>query len=162
MFQRYETRRPDFPFLFLLVMEAFSSMLKKAGMVGAVRGLVLPNEGPTLTHLLYADDYVIMGEWGINNIKNVARLLSCFYLVSGLKINLRKSSLVGLGLSQAEVTDMAIIVLLTVKWERSLLSILGFLVGAKMHRIINWKSVFDYFEARLALWKSSLLSIGGE
>ncbi|KAJ0476786.1 putative reverse transcriptase zinc-binding domain-containing protein [Helianthus annuus] len=30
-----------------------------------------------------------------------------------------------------------------------------------MNRVNNWKPVYDIFESRLALWKSSLLSIGG-
>ncbi|XP_021995935.1 uncharacterized protein LOC110893123 [Helianthus annuus] len=133
-------------------------LMRKASSVGAIRGFVLPNDGPTLTHLLYVDDCVIMGEWGHNNIRNVARLLRCIYMVSSLKINLNKSELIGLGMNPADVADMALV--LNCKVGDPVCSSWG-LVGAKMNRIINWKSVFDTFKARLALWKSSLLSIRG-
>ncbi|XP_021975185.1 uncharacterized protein LOC110870307 [Helianthus annuus] len=98
---------PISPFLFLLVMEAFSSVIKKACRVGAFRGIQLPKEGSVLSHLLYTNDSVLIGEWARNNIKKVALLLRCFYMCSGLKINMNKSSLFGVGVGVSEVEDMA-------------------------------------------------------
>ncbi|KAM0042735.1 putative RNA-directed DNA polymerase [Helianthus debilis subsp. tardiflorus] len=150
---------PISPFIFLIVMEALSSMIRKASRVGALRGIVLPNDGPVLTHLLYADDCVIMGEWARNNIKNVALLLRCFHICSGLKINLKKSSLFGVGVEDLVVEEMASMVNCSV--GRIPFIHLGVPVGAKMCRVASWKSIFDIFEARLALWKVPLVSLGG-
>ncbi|KAJ0539673.1 putative RNA-directed DNA polymerase [Helianthus annuus] len=150
---------PISPFLFLLVMEAFSSMVKKACGVGALRGVSLPKEGPVLSHLLYADDCVLIGEWARNNIKKVTLLLRCFYICSGLKINMKKSSLFGVGVAPSDIEEMADLLNCSVGSMPFLH--LGILVGAKMSRVANWNFIFDIFESRLALWKASLLSIGG-
>ncbi|XP_022030239.1 uncharacterized protein LOC110931140 [Helianthus annuus] len=82
---------PILPFLFIIVMEAFSGMMKKACDIGAFDGLRMPNDGTVLSHLLYADDTKLMGEWSSSNFKNMKRILRIFYLCSGLKLNLYKS-----------------------------------------------------------------------
>ncbi|XP_022013905.1 uncharacterized protein LOC110913377 [Helianthus annuus] len=140
-------------------MEAFSSMIKNVSRAGMIKGIRLPNGGPVLDHLLYADDCILMGEWGDNNILNIARLLRFFYLGSGLKINLSKSTLYGIGVSHSEVLEKASV--LRCRSGEVPFVHLGVLVGSRMTKKENWKAVFDIFETRLALWKSSLLSIRG-
>ncbi|XP_021974590.1 uncharacterized mitochondrial protein AtMg01250-like [Helianthus annuus] len=78
---------PLSPFLFIIGMEAFSCIMKKAIEVNLFHWFISPNEGPTKSHLLFADDALILGEWSSINVLNLARLLRCFHLVSGLKIN---------------------------------------------------------------------------
>ncbi|XP_022030551.1 uncharacterized protein LOC110931463 [Helianthus annuus] len=129
-------------------------MIRRASRVSALRGIILPNKGPVLRHLLYADDCVLMGEWASNNIKNVALLLRCFYLFSDLKINLRRSSILGFGLETSEVEMMASV--LKCKAGVTPFVHLGVMVRAKISRVANWKFVFDIFEARFSLWKASM------
>ncbi|KAM0043509.1 putative RNA-directed DNA polymerase [Helianthus debilis subsp. tardiflorus] len=71
------------PFIFIIAMEALSGFMKKAASIRSISGINLPNNGPVLTHLMYADDVVFTGEWGENNIRNIMRLMRCFYLISG-------------------------------------------------------------------------------
>ncbi|XP_021992095.1 uncharacterized protein LOC110888906 [Helianthus annuus] len=78
---------------------------------------------------------------------------------SGLKINLGKSNLYGIGVDAAEVGAMTDIV--GCKQDSLLFKYLGLKVGANMNRVVNWRPVYDIFESRLALWKSALLSFGG-
>ncbi|XP_022026958.1 uncharacterized protein LOC110927989 [Helianthus annuus] len=52
------------PFLFIIVMEAFWGLIKKASYIGAFDGVRLPKNGPVLSHLLYADDAMFMGILG--------------------------------------------------------------------------------------------------
>ncbi|XP_076912816.1 uncharacterized protein LOC143571213 [Bidens hawaiensis] len=77
-FQCYKGLRqgdPISPFLFIIVMEAFSCMLRRANEVGVFNGIKTLRNEPTLSHLFYADDAMIMGEWSPGYVKNVARLL---------------------------------------------------------------------------------------
>ncbi|KAI3704850.1 hypothetical protein L1987_75079 [Smallanthus sonchifolius] len=150
---------PISPFLFLIVMEGFSSMVRKASRSGVLRGIMLPNNGPILTHLLYADDCVLLGEWSGINIKNMALLLCCFYIVSGMQINMGKSSLIGIGVSSRQVESMAMV--LNCKTGAIPFIHLGVMVGARMSRVENWKSVLEVVESRLTLWKAATLSVGG-
>ncbi|KAJ0568258.1 putative RNA-directed DNA polymerase [Helianthus annuus] len=74
---------PLSPFLFLLVMEALSSIFCKAGLEGIFKGIQTPNNGPVMSHLFYADDALILGDWDRENLKNVARCLRIFLLMLG-------------------------------------------------------------------------------
>ncbi|KAJ0702066.1 putative RNA-directed DNA polymerase [Helianthus annuus] len=150
---------PISPFLFVAVMEALSCLLVKAREVGIFSGIQLPNDGPLLSHLFFADDALIIGKWEENNAMNIVRILRCFHVCSGLKINLGKSNLFGIGVEAAEVKAMADIV--GCMPESIPFKYLGLKVGANMNRVSNWRPVFEIFESRLALWKSSLLSFGG-
>ncbi|XP_076926299.1 putative mitochondrial protein AtMg01250 [Bidens hawaiensis] len=98
---------PLSPFLFLVVTEALSCMMKKAGELGTIDGIRIPHGEVVITNLLYADDAMVMGEWSQRNINNVARILRCFRLCSGLKINFHKSKLYGCEVSNLEISRMA-------------------------------------------------------
>ncbi|MFS7950995.1 putative RNA-directed DNA polymerase [Helianthus anomalus] len=150
---------PISPFLFLVVMEALSCLINKAVEVGMFSGIRLPEGGPLLSHLFFADDALVIGEWHEENVINMVRLLRCFHVCSGLKINLEKSGLFGVGVEASEVGQMAGVV--GCRAESFPFKYLGLKVGANMNRVSNWRPIFDIFESRLALWKSTLLSFGG-
>ncbi|MFS8007526.1 putative RNA-directed DNA polymerase [Helianthus anomalus] len=150
---------PLSPFLFLIVMEVLSCCFEKAVMIGVVPGVYLPNNGPVLSHLFYADDALIIGDWREDTIKNIVRILRGFHICSGLKINLSKSNIYGIGSSEVELDLMAA----RIGCNKDVLPFkyLGISVGANMNRISSWSPVIDIFKCRLSLWKASVLSIGG-
>ncbi|MDV3153228.1 MAG: reverse transcriptase domain-containing protein, partial [Candidatus Phytoplasma australasiaticum] len=150
---------PISPFLFIIMMEAFSCLMSKASQLGMFDGVVLPNGGPVLSHLLYADDAMLMGEWSDFNFDNMRRILRIFYLCSGLKINLHKSVLYGIGVDNDEVRIQA--ESLRCKPGPLPFSYLGIKVGANMNRVANWEPVINTCRKRLSKWKASSLSIGG-
>ncbi|KAJ0611749.1 putative RNA-directed DNA polymerase [Helianthus annuus] len=140
-------------------MEALSASFRKAEEIGAVTGFRLPNNGPSLSHLLFADDALVVGEWSEVSICNVVRILRCFHICSGLRINLSKSSIIGVGIGDADLASSAMA--FGCRVEKLPFKYLGLPVGANMNRISNWRTVIELFESRLSLWKASLLSIGG-
>uniref|UniRef100_A0A251UDF3 Putative RNA-directed DNA polymerase, eukaryota, Reverse transcriptase zinc-binding domain protein n=1 Tax=Helianthus annuus TaxID=4232 RepID=A0A251UDF3_HELAN len=150
---------PISPFLFILVMEALSYMFDKEKSEGLLVGIQTPRNGPVVSHLFYADDAIIMGEWSRSNITNVVRILRVFHICSGLKINIAKSNLYGVGVSNGDLSDMANII--GCQAEEFPFRYLGLTVGANMNRVVNWKPVYDIFDTRLAKWKAGLLSMGG-
>ncbi|KAJ0937659.1 putative reverse transcriptase zinc-binding domain-containing protein [Helianthus annuus] len=111
------------------------------------------------THLFYADDAIIMGEWSKENIRNVVRILKCFHLCSGLRINLGKSNLIGVGVQPGEVDEMAGFV--GCQPDSFPFKFLGLCVGSNMNRTSSWQPVVDVFEKKLSMWKASILSMGG-
>lgn len=56
---------PISPFLFIIAMEALNIALKSSGSEGLVKGIRLPTSGPVVSHVLYADDALLMGEWSV-------------------------------------------------------------------------------------------------
>ncbi|KAM0028414.1 putative RNA-directed DNA polymerase [Helianthus debilis subsp. tardiflorus] len=150
---------PLSPFLFVIAMEALSGIMKKAVSEGIFKGLKCTRNGQVLSHLIYADDVVFLGEWSDVNALNLRRLLRCFYLVSGLKVNLSKCSVYGVGVDNVEAQRMADI--LVCNKGSFPFKHLGLVVGANMNLIRNWKPVIDVFKNRLSLWKAKHLSYGG-
>ncbi|KAJ0578957.1 putative reverse transcriptase zinc-binding domain-containing protein [Helianthus annuus] len=82
-----------------------------------------------------------------------------FHICSGLKINIEKSNLYGVGVGSVDIEEMAKVV--GCKPERPPFKYLGLMVGANMNRVSNWQPVMEIFFSRLAKWKAHLLSIGG-
>ncbi|XP_022014590.1 uncharacterized protein LOC110914078 [Helianthus annuus] len=151
---------PISSFMFIIVMEALSGLIRKACDVGSFSGIRLPNGGPILSHLLYADDAMVMGEWSENNFVTLKRLLQVFHLCSVLQIDIHKSTFFGVGKNIDEISGKA--VSMGCRSGVTLFSYLGILVGANMNRISNWDPVLKVFKTRLSKWKSNVLSIGGK
>ncbi|GJU25669.1 RNA-directed DNA polymerase, eukaryota, reverse transcriptase zinc-binding domain protein [Tanacetum coccineum] len=69
-----------------------------------------------LSHLFYADDVIILSEWNQCDMDNIIRILNVFYLASGLKMNISKSNLYGVGVSSDDMESMAA-GLLKLRWR---------------------------------------------
>nr|GEX59138.1 RNA-directed DNA polymerase, eukaryota, reverse transcriptase zinc-binding domain protein [Tanacetum cinerariifolium] len=98
---------PLSPFLFLLVMETLYISFQRvvgAGMYQGIKvgGLV------NLSHMFYADDAVFVGEWSESNISSLIHVLDCFHKVSGLKINMSKSKIMGIEVDARKVSRAAV------------------------------------------------------
>ncbi|RVW39511.1 hypothetical protein CK203_085969 [Vitis vinifera] len=96
----FKARRPFSPYLFVVVMEAFSCLLKRA----VVGGYLTPwlvwgrrGEGAQISHLLFADDMLIFCEAKEEQLTYLCWLLMWFKAMSGLRANLEKSELIQVG-----------------------------------------------------------------
>ena len=88
------------PFLFVLVMEAFSRMIGAITSRGLISGLLVGSSEQTqvvVSHLLFADDTLVFCGADESQIRYIGALLVCFEAVSGLKVNLPKSALIPVG-----------------------------------------------------------------
>ncbi|GKF77269.1 RNA-directed DNA polymerase, eukaryota, partial [Tanacetum coccineum] len=65
------------------------------------------DESLNLSHLFYADDVIFVGKGNSSNLSTIVNVLKWFYLASGLKINLNKSKLMGIGISHDVVASTA-------------------------------------------------------
>ncbi|GJV12047.1 putative RNA-directed DNA polymerase, eukaryota, reverse transcriptase zinc-binding domain protein [Tanacetum coccineum] len=95
------------PFLFIIIMEGLHIILQNAVCSGLIHGTVIGNFGHKLSHLFYADDVVIISEWNRQDMDNIIRVLQVFFLASGLKINVSKSNVFGIGVSSHDIEDTA-------------------------------------------------------
>uniref|UniRef100_A0A251UE24 Putative RNA-directed DNA polymerase, eukaryota, Reverse transcriptase zinc-binding domain protein n=1 Tax=Helianthus annuus TaxID=4232 RepID=A0A251UE24_HELAN len=150
---------PLSPFLFIIAMEIVSMIMKRVCNLGLFRGCNLPNNGPHISHLCYADDVIFIGEWSDQNILVLNRILRWLNLVSGLKINRAKSKLYGVGVSDNEVARMASLIKCEVGSFPFIY--LGIPIGANMKRATFWKPILDKFTSKLSRWKTKFLSFSG-
>ncbi|GKC46109.1 RNA-directed DNA polymerase, eukaryota, partial [Tanacetum coccineum] len=149
---------PLSPYLFILVMESLHLSVNKAVGEGVFKGIQL-HESLVLSHLFYADDALFMGEWSNSNLSGIINILKCFHLASGLKINIQKSQVLGVGVPRSGVEYMASYLGCSIMEKK--FCYLGVMVGEMMSRFNAWDDVVLKLKARLSKWKAKTLSIGG-
>ncbi|XP_071741010.1 uncharacterized protein [Rutidosis leptorrhynchoides] len=152
---------PLSPFLFIIGMEGLQAAISYACHSSIYSGLRIGgvNSDLRLSRCFFADDVLFVGEWNDNNARTLLAVLACFFAVSGLKINLSKSSVYGVGISTQESSRMAAIMgcapcSLPFKF-------LGLPVGQNMNREVGWEYIIKKVQKRLSSWKVNLLSFGG-
>ncbi|GKE09123.1 RNA-directed DNA polymerase, eukaryota [Tanacetum coccineum] len=152
---------PLSPFLFLLVMEALHISFVRAMYEGFFKGIsVGSRESVHISHLFYADDAVFIREWREENLRHLVSILQCFYLALGLRINIYKCSIMGVGgVTNAEVNRGA--QMIGCEASKTPFKYLGIMVGGQMNRLHSWDVVIDKVMAILSKWKAKTLSIGG-
>nr|GFA74551.1 RNA-directed DNA polymerase, eukaryota [Tanacetum cinerariifolium] len=126
---------------------------------GLKQGLQIQGSAP-LSHLFYADDAVFIGEWFDDNLENLIRILNCFHLASGLKINVHKSQVLGVGVPPDIVDQGASRIGCAVM--QTPFKYLGVMVGDHMSRYSAWSNTIQKVRARLSKWKVKTLSVGGK
>lgn len=93
---------PFSPFLFNLVVEPLSVLIR-AKNLGIIEGSESTRGGECVTHLQFDDDTILFSSAKWEEIIALKRILRCFEIVFGLKINLFKSSLVSVGCPEEKV-----------------------------------------------------------
>ena len=151
---------PLSPFLFVIVMEAFSRMVKATTDHNLISGFAVGARGSEqvhISHLLFADDTLVFCGASLNQVQALIDLLVCFELVSS-QVNLAKSMVVSVGVVDnvevlAEVLGCGI---------GSLpLLYLGLPLGSRYKDKANWNSVVEKTIRALSSWKRMYLSKGG-
>ncbi|GJS24354.1 RNA-directed DNA polymerase, eukaryota [Tanacetum coccineum] len=125
---------------------------------GLFKGIRI-DDSLTLSHLFYADDAIFIGKWDRANVVTIVHMLKCFFMASGLQINIHKSKLMGIGVSQEEVKAAASII--GCSTFSNPFTYLGVKVGMSSSRRKSWDEVIGKIYARLSKWKIKTLSIGG-
>ena len=86
----------------LMVMEVLTRMIEAASSAGLISGFSLRRSGSDLveikvSHLLFADDTIVFCDDDCEQIVNLRCILIWFQAVSGLSVNLSKSSILPVG-----------------------------------------------------------------
>ena len=84
---------PLSPYLFLLCVEGFTSLLAKAENDGEIHGASICRGAPKVSNLLFADDSLLFYKATQNEVEVIFGVLQTYANASGQCINLEKSSL---------------------------------------------------------------------
>ena len=90
---------PLCPLLFISVTHILNRMLYLGKENHLIKGILFPHNGPNVLNIKYADDTLLFLESSDENLINLKRILCCFQVCSGLKINFHKSSITGIGIN---------------------------------------------------------------
>jgi hypothetical protein len=144
---------PLSPFLFVIVMEAFSRMAKVMVDHSLFSGFTVGarwNEQVLISHLLFADGTLVFSGASLDQVQAIDDLLICFELVSGLKVNLAKSTLVPVG----EVSNVeALAEVLGCEVGSLPIKYLGLPLGSRFKDKVSWNRVVEKSIRTLASWK---------
>ncbi|GJT31740.1 RNA-directed DNA polymerase, eukaryota, partial [Tanacetum coccineum] len=149
---------PLAPYLFILVMESLHLSVSRTVEARIFTGIKI-DFALSISHLFYADDAVFIGEWTDSKLRSIIQMLHCFSLASGLKINLQKSNLLGVGVTGSLVNEAAASIGCSVM--KAPFKYLGVMVGGNMSKINAWDDMVGKIKSRLSKWKINTLSIGG-
>ena len=147
---------PLSPFLFVLVAEVLNRLLGKAVSMGLTEGIELGSSRVTLSHLQFVDDTILFAPMKQEILFYIRRILNCFGLMSGLKTNYEKSTIIPVNCDDFVLTDLrrnlqCQVLSLPVKY-------LGIPLGANPRREDTCDPIIDKIKKRLNGWKSKLLS----
>jgi len=134
-------------------MEGLSSMLRISTTNGDLRGFTVQNRENILeiSHLLYADDALILCDAEPSQIMHLRLILTVFEGISSLHVNWRKSQLFPVN----EVPNCLILAgMLGCEVGALPTKYLGLSLGSKNKAVDIWEGVLDRCERRLARWKA--------
>ncbi|RVW65596.1 putative ribonuclease H protein [Vitis vinifera] len=152
---------PLSPYLFVLGMEALTSLINRAVRGGYLSGCsIRGREGAEIrvSHLLFADDTLVFCENSQEQLAFLSWLLLWFEAISGLRINLNKSEILPVGrVENAELLAAE----LGCKVGSLPSTYLGLPLGASHKSVMVWDGMEERMRKRLALWKRQFISKGG-
>ena len=149
------------PYLFVIGMEALSSLIKHAvegNYLSGSRFADRRGEELVISHLLYADDTLLFCKAHKDQLKFMNWTLMWFEAISELRINLNKSEIIPIG-HVVNVEELALELGCGVGSLPT--SYLGLTLGANHKALGIWYSAEERFRKRLASWKIQYISKGG-
>jgi hypothetical protein len=84
---------PLSPYLFFICAEGFSALLNNAEQVGHLSGVKVCNNAPSINHLLFADDSLLLLKSDERSASHLRNILQLYEDCSGQMINKEKSSI---------------------------------------------------------------------
>lgn len=151
---------PMSPYIFVLCIERLSQMIIEAEKKGKWKGVRLSRNGPSLTHLFFADDMILFGEASENQLKVMMDCLNVFCRYSGQKVNYTKSSIF-FSKNVSETSACALSSLIGIPKTSSLGKYLGVNSGHGRIKSSDFNDIISRIRTRLDGWKMKNLSLAG-
>ena len=152
---------PLSPFLFLLIMEVLSCILKKTeegGFIQDFQAGPINSTSICVSHLLFADDIILFCDASREQILSIRLVLTCFQAFIGLKVNVGKSKIVPIG-EVCNIQSLANI--LQCRVGSLPMIFLGMPLGTLYKTVSIWNLILERMEKKLSGWKRLYLSKGG-
>ncbi|KAF7824263.1 ribonuclease H [Senna tora] len=148
---------PMSPYLFLLCSNVLSCMLHKAERDRKLQGIRFGRRGPTITHLMYADDTILFFKADPNNCDTIRQLLDNYAWISGQVLNKDKSYII-FSPNTSTHFKSSLPNILGAHTSNKLGKYLGVQVDARINSEDAFKEMMDKIESKLTGWKAKLLS----
>lgn len=114
--------------------------------------------GLCISHLQFADDSILFCQNDMKSAEQIRSVFAAFQMISGLKINLKKSCVYGVGVPEERMQDVAS--LLGCANGKLPFNHLGMMFGSNPKRYKSWEPILMKCKQRLNEWKRKNLSLG--
>ena len=140
-------------FLFTLVVDALGRLIDKATQCKAIRSFIVGKDKVEVSHLQFADDTLLFMEANCNYFLNYLAILEVFGFVLGLRVNLRKSIILGINTEVDLLHNSTILFGCEVGvWP---IKYLGLPLGGNPRKTVFWEPVVNKVAKRLDGWKKN-------
>lgn len=141
-------------YLFVICMEIFSKLQNIAFLDGKVNFIFTVIDW--LTHLCFADVIIIFSKASSHSLRGISKVLSDFYIMSGLQVSYQKCELFCCNVPTDDQT--VLVTLLDMKLERLRVRYLWVpLISGKL-RDANCQPLIDKFTAKIKFWTTKFSS----
>jgi hypothetical protein len=152
---------PLSPYLFLICAEAFSCLLNAAEDRGDIKGVHVCPEAPSIKHLLFADDSLLLFKIKSQSTSHLQYILSLYEDCSGQMINKEKCSIM-FSSNTREETRTAVMQSLDIRSEARNVKYLGLPIYMGKSKVQTFNYLKDKIWKRIQGWKEKLLSKAGK
>lgn len=112
-----------------------------------------------VSHLQYADDTVFVGSGRDLNIEAMKRILRCFEMLSGVKVNFQKCNIFGVNIDNNRLEGMANT--LGCATGSVPFNFLGIKVGRIRNNRNEWSELINKMRSKIRSWEDRKISFGG-
>lgn len=152
---------PLSPYIFILAMEFLSRQFQLHLARGSIRGISLARTAPRISHVIYADDLMIMGKATLSEAQQIITILEEFASVSGLQVKPQKST-VWFSSHCDETCKQLLISVFGARATENNEKYLGIVVSqSNRQQDITHELLMDKLYKKLAGWKIGMLSFAG-
>ncbi|XP_058759359.1 uncharacterized protein LOC131632631 [Vicia villosa] len=149
---------PLSPFLFVIVAEGLSGLIRKSIEVGEFQRFTI--KGSCCVDVLqFADDTLIIEDGNWKHVWALKAVLRAFELVFGLGINYHKSKLIGINTNRSFLEAASF--LLSCKVEDPNFYFLGIPIGFNPRKEATWNPLLSKMKNRLKGWMNRSFNLGG-
>ena len=148
---------PLSPYLFLFCMDILSRMTTLAAEIKAFQGIKLRRQGPSLTHLFFADDALFFLKMSDGNCNRLSSMLTRFCNVSGQVLNLQKS-FVKFSPNISTEQQQRFKSLLRMQAHSNMGTYLGIPFDIQDNKVPHFTPLLDKISSRIAQWHHHKLS----
>jgi hypothetical protein len=143
-----------------MVMESLSLLLKTSQSQGLISGIKVVRLTKIL-HILFVDDILLLTKASIEEWKEIERIIQLFCKVSGLRVNMTKSTIHFSGMVESELSDFKHT--LPYKFSDLLVGFkyLGYYLKSRIQKTNDWRWILSKFEKKIHQWSYRWLSLGG-
>jgi ribonuclease HI len=151
---------PMSPYLFVLCMDKLTHLIAEAVENGKWKPMRAGRSGPSISHLMFADDLLLFGQAVDENMTAVVEVLNKFCLMSGQQVNFDKSSIF-FSRNVPTVRRVSLTAQSGLKETQSLGNYLGVPALGRAPRVQDFQYLVEKVKNRLAGWKAKQLSLAG-